>query len=97
MGGIARLIRKLPVVKQHKKFDPLVKAARSKTGIDFADLTIKPKKSIQVEAKKVSFGGGTTNKTVLTSAQGVEDEANVAKTVLGGAATKKKQTNNFGY
>tara|TARA_R110000751_G_scaffold124272_1_gene225400 strand:- start:2026 stop:2280 length:255 start_codon:yes stop_codon:yes gene_type:complete len=39
--GVIDLFRKWPVVKQHKKYDPLVTALRSKTDIDFADLTHK--------------------------------------------------------
>ena len=90
MGGIARLIRKLPMVKAMAK-TPAVKAVQS--------ITKKPETTpaVAAVAKKATFGGGMGNKTVLTSAQGVEDEANVAKTVLGGATKKKKQTNNFGY
>jgi hypothetical protein len=34
-----------------------------------------------------SYGG----QTIMTGASGVEDEANVQKTVLGGGTTKKKK------
>ena len=85
MGGIARLIRKLPMVKA---IAPKVAAPQP------APVAATATKAPAVAAaKKSTFGGGMGNQTVLTSAQGIEDEANVAKTVLGGATTKKK---NYG-
>lgn len=87
MGGIARLIRKLPMVKA---IAPKVAAPQPAPVAATATATKAP---AVAAAKKSTFGGGMGNQTVLTSAQGVEDEANVAKTVLGGATTKKK---NYG-
>ena len=43
-------------------------------------------------SKKLSIGKGMANTgTLLTDATGIEEEANVSKTVLGGATTKKKK------
>ena len=42
------------------------------------------------EKAKLS-GSGYGSSTVLTSQQGIEEEANVSKTVLGGAVQKKKK------
>ena len=41
-------------------------------------------------AKVRGQGMGTTG-TIMTGATGIEEEANVSKTVLGGAITKKKK------
>ena len=41
-------------------------------------------------AKVRGQGMGTTG-TIMTGATGIEEEANVSKTVLGGATTKKKK------
>tara|TARA_R110002020_G_scaffold396345_1_gene606555 strand:+ start:1798 stop:2073 length:276 start_codon:yes stop_codon:yes gene_type:complete len=91
MGGITRIIRSLPGIKA---IAPKAKAiAPTPKPAPVADITKTP---VAAETKKATFGG-STQQTILTSAQGVEDEANVAKTVLGGATKKKKQTNNFGY
>ena len=89
MGGITRIIRSLPGIKaiapKAKAIAPTPKPALT------AATTQAP--AVAAVAKKATFGGGMGNQTVLTSAQGIEDEANVAKTVLGGATTKK---NNYG-
>ena len=42
--------------------------------------------------KKLSVGQGSgVTGTIMTDATGIEEEANVSKTVLGGATTKKKK------
>ena len=95
MGGIVRIIRSLPLVKKDKKVakeTPVAKAKETPTDV----LKKEPQTSPQA-TKKATFGG-TSQQTILTSAQGVEDEANVSKTILGGSTTNKKPTtNNFGY
>lgn len=95
MGGIVRIIRSLPLVKKVAKETPVAKAVEKKeTPVD--PMKKQPQTSPQ-ETKKATFGG-TSQQTILTSAQGVEDEANVSKTILGGSTTNKKPTtNNFGY
>ena len=42
-------------------------------------------------ARQTLASGGYGSSSVLTSQQGIEDEANVSKTVLGGAVQKKKK------
>jgi hypothetical protein len=43
-------------------------------------------------SKKLSIGKGMANTgTLLTDATGIEEEANVSKTVLGGTINKKKK------
>jgi len=43
-------------------------------------------------SKKLSIGKGMANTgTLLTEATGIEEEANVSKTVLGGTINKKKK------
>ena len=42
--------------------------------------------------KKLSVGQGSgVTGTIMTDATGIEEEANVSKTVLGGTTTKKKK------
>lgn len=102
MGGIVRLVRQLPVVNKIAKTAPIVKLAPQIVTDSIDKLKSKKEAETQKAAamastKKATFGG-TSQQTILTSSQGVEDEANVAKTVLGGSASlKKPTTNNFGY
>ena len=42
-------------------------------------------------AMAASNAGAYGGQTIMTGASGVEDEANVQKTVLGGGTTKKKK------
>ena len=42
-------------------------------------------------ARQTLASGGYGSSSVLTSQQGIEDEANVSKTVLGGGNIKKKK------
>ena len=42
-------------------------------------------------ASKVRGQGSGVTGTIMTDATGIEEEANVSKTVLGGATTKKKK------
>jgi len=42
-------------------------------------------------ARQTLASGGYGSSSVLTSQQGIEEEANVSKTVLGGAVQKKKK------
>jgi len=43
-----------------------------------------------IRQKRPGEGTGVTG-TIMTSSEGIEDEANVSKTVLGGETTKKKK------
>ena len=43
------------------------------------------------KSRQTLASSGYGSSSVLTSQQGIEDEANVSKTVLGGAVQKKKK------
>jgi len=77
MGGAARIIRRF--ISPAPAYTPppaqIVSAAPAVTG-----------KTARVRGQ----GSGVTG-TIMTSAEGLEEEANVSKTVLGGATTKKKK------
>ena len=88
MGGITRIIKKLPGLKQ--VIAPAPAPAPAPTP---APTTPVEKPMAQ---PKPTFGGGLASSTILTSARGIEEDASVSKTVLGGAS-KKKQKNNRGY
>ena len=82
MGGFFRAVRRVfsrpkPVVIQQ----PVVQAP--------AQTAKKESKTAQAMAasKAGSYGG----QTLMTEAQGVEEEANVSKTALGGQSIKKKK------
>ena len=45
------------------------------------------------QAMAASKAGKYGDATLMTDAEGIEEEANVSKTVLGGATTKKKKYN----
>jgi len=48
--------------------------------------------TVDSKSKKLSIGKGMANTgTLLTDATGIEEEANVSKTVLGGTINKKKK------
>ena len=47
--------------------------------------------SVKDKARQTLASGGYGSSSVLTSQQGIEDEANVSKTVLGGGNIKKKK------
>ena len=47
--------------------------------------------SVAATAKDKSRQSGYGSSSVLTSQQGIEDEANVSKTVLGGTVQKRKK------
>lgn len=96
MGGITRIIRSLPLVREVIPETPIAKLVDKKKETPVEPMKKEPQTTIGT-TKKATFGG-TSQQTILTSAQGVEEEANVSKTVLGGSVSKKKSTiNNFGY
>ena len=85
MGGFVRAIRRVfsrpqqvviqQPAPQHAQTAPQTAPAQPKTSAAMA----------------ASNAGAYGGQTVLTGASGVEDEANVQKTVLGGAARKMKR------
>ena len=86
MGGFVRAIRRVfsrpaPVVIQQPAPQPVAQTAPQTAPVD-------PKTASAMAANQAGSNGG---QTVLTGSSGVEDEANVQKTVLGGGTTKKKK------
>ena len=87
MGGFVRAIRRVfsrpaPVVIQQPAPQPA-----APTAPQTAPATQPKTASAMAASQAGSYGG----QTIMTGASGVEDEANVQKTVLGGAARKMKR------
>ena len=84
MGGFVRAIRRVfsrpqqVVVQQPAPSAPVQPTAPQ---------TAPKTSSAMAQSKAGAYGGST----IMTGASGVEDEANVQKTVLGGGTTKKKK------
>jgi len=51
---------------------------------------IAPVATVKEKARQTLASGGYGSSSILTSQQGIEEEANVSKTVLGGNIKKKK-------
>ena len=86
MGGFVRAIRRVfsrpnPVVIQQPAPQPAPATAPQTA----------PKQQKTASAMAASNAGAYGGQTIMTGASGVEDEANVQKTVLGGAAKKMKR------
>ena len=81
MGGAARIIRR--VFAPAPAYTP--PPAQTVTAAPAAATTVSGR-----TAKERGQGSGVTG-TIMTDATGIEEEANVSKTVLGGATTKKKK------
>ena len=85
MGGFVRAIRRVfsrpaPVVIQQPAPAPAPTAPQTA-----------PTQPKTVGAMAASNAGAYGGQTIMTGSSGVEDEANVQKTVLGGGTTKKKK------
>ena len=86
MGGFVRAIRRVfsrpaPVVIQQPAPQPAPTAPQTAPATQ-------PKPAGAMAASNTGAYGG---QTIMTGSSGVEDEANVQKTVLGGGTTKKKK------
>jgi hypothetical protein len=55
-----------------------------------APLAVAKKVDEKLDSRKTLASGGYGSSSIMTSSTGVEDEANVSKTVLGGTVKKKK-------
>jgi len=81
MGGAARIIRRVfsPPAYTPPPAQTVAAAPAAKTTVSGAK-------------KKLSEGQGSgVTGTIMTDATGIEEEANVSKTVLGGTTKKKKK------
>ena len=81
MGGAARIFKRV--------FAP--SAPSAPTPVSQVVAAAKPTISGASKMAKVRGQGMGTTGTIMTGATGIEEEANVSKTVLGGATTKKKK------
>ena len=79
MGGAARIVRRV--------FSPPAYTPPPAQTVAAAPVAAKTVSSV---SKVRGQGSGVTG-TIMTDATGIEEEANVSKTVLGGATTKKKK------
>ena len=79
MGGAARIVRRV--------FSP---PAYTPPPAQIVAAPVAAAKTVSVASKVRGQGSGVTG-TIMTDATGIEEEANVSKTVLGGATTKKKK------
>jgi len=87
MGGFVRAIRRVfsrpaPVVIQQPAPQPAPTAPQTAPATQ-----PKTTSAMAQQATGSAYGG----QTIMTGSTGVEDEANVQKTVLGGGTTKKKK------
>ena len=87
MGGFVRAIRRVfsrpaPVVIQQPAPQPA-----AQTAPQTAPVTQQKTASAMAASNAGAYGG----QTIMTGSSGVEDEANVQKTILGGGTTKKKK------
>ena len=87
MGGFVRAIRRVfsrpaPVVIQQPAPQPA-----AQTAPQTAPVTQQKTASAMAASNAGAYGG----QTIMTGASGVEDEANVQKTILGGGTSKKKK------
>ena len=81
MGGAARIIR---------RFISPAPAYTPPPAQTVAAAPAAAAKTVSGASKVRGQGSGVTG-TIMTDATGIEEEANVSKTVLGGATTKKKK------
>ena len=82
MGGAARIIRRVisPPSYSPPPAQVVAAAPAAKTTVSGA-----------TKMSKVRGQGSGISGTIMTDATGIEEEANVSKTVLGGTTTKKKK------
>lgn len=99
MGGVVRTIAKAVGLAPKKAPAPVAQApapAAAKAEAKAAEA--QTAKAAALADKGATLGAGYGSSTMMTGASGVEEEANVAKTVLGGASTggKRRRKTNYG-
>tara|TARA_B100000035_G_C20866531_1_gene494200 strand:- start:59 stop:316 length:258 start_codon:yes stop_codon:yes gene_type:complete len=82
MGFVRRIIRS--ITRQPKQV-VIQQPAQTQAPVDAPAPTDAKTSSAMAASKAGSYGG----QTIMTGASGVEDEANVQKTILGGGKKKK--------
>ena len=90
MGGFVRSItrRIIRVIAPPKAQAPAPVATKTVAAITEPEKKTDPVDTVKQEKAKLS-GSGYGGSTIMTSAKGLEDDANVAKTVLGAGKKKK--------
>jgi len=83
MGGAARIIRRV--------FSPPAYTPPPAQTVAAVAPVAKTTVSGATQMAKVRGQGSGITGTIMTDATGIEEEANVSKTVLGGTTTKKKK------
>ena len=84
MGGFVRVFRKI-------FSKPKTVVVQQQAPVQASTQTAKATDAKTSQAMAASKAGKYGDATLMTEATGVEEEANVSKTVLGGAITKKKK------
>ena len=83
MGGFIRSFTRI--------FSKVIAPPAAQTAAPVAAPVAAPAAAVKDTARQTLASGGYGSSSVLTSQQGIEEEANVSKTVLGGAVQKKKK------
>ena len=81
MGGFIRSFTRI--------FSRVIAPPAAQTAAPVAAPVAAPAAAVKDTARQTLASGGYGSSSVLTSQQGIEDEANVSKTVLGGAVQKR--------
>ena len=83
MGGFIRSFTRI--------FSRVIAPPAAQTAAPVAAPVAAPAAAVKDTARQTLASGGYGSSSVLTSQQGIEDEANVSKTVLGGTVQKRKK------
>jgi hypothetical protein len=81
MGGFIRSFTRI--------FSRVIAPPAAQTAAPVAAPVAAPAAAVKDTARQTLASGGYGSSSVLTSQQGIEDEANVSKTVLGGTVQKR--------
>jgi len=99
MGGVVRSIAKAVGLAPKKPATaPVQTAAPAAAKAEAKAADAQTAKAAMLADKGATLGAGYGGSTMMTGASGVEEEANVAKTVLGGASQggRRRRKTNYG-
>ena len=98
MGGVVRSIAKaVGLAPKAPAPAPVQTAAPAAATAEAKAAEAQTAKAAMLADKGATLGAGYGGSTMMTGAGGVEEEANVAKTVLGGASTSgRRRKTNYG-